>query len=70
MFKSIISFLSNLFHYLNAYRYIELGRLRERERNRKEIEEKKRIADEAKSNIVNLDDRIKWLHDNSKPPKR
>lgn len=64
MIKRIIQFFAGLITYINVSRNIELGQLREREANRQEFEKRKKVINEARNNVVNIDDRIKWLRNN------
>ena len=58
-------FIANLMQYLNASRLIKLGKLEQRELNRKEFEKKKELVDEIRNSTGNSN--VKWLYPPNKP---
>ena len=58
--QSIASFFSSLFTYISNNNLIKLGKLEQREFNRKEFNRKKKIVDKIRNNNV-IDASDKWL---------
>lgn len=61
MVKSLLSFLSGLFSFINRSKDVELGRFKEKEHNRFIIQERKRIINEIDKhdNITRLSEWVR-----------